>query len=297
MTLLRILPIAMFLLACSPRNDADKQPALAPKAPVQVANVMAVTKPAPDAERPLTGQQRMEQAWMRALFGAAYDAREQQALVDLAIDGASAPHWMTLVASTALPDGRVALVVNAMPWDKDGPDMPGIATEGLLNVYLLRRDGDAWAVDQRHQNLTSMGGMGRIGEVRWVSPGAGKPGFIVTARLFNRGDAYAYSKIYELGNGVRELANLMLSSNNADGCTPERDACWDIEGAIRFAEPPADGYADMLVEFTGKTYRLVDSEAQEPVEQVLKPVSETVRYRFDGKAYAKVSGTNPISDS
>lgn len=296
MTLLRILPMALFLLACSPRDKGNGQPARVGTAPAQVASVKAVTTSAPDARRPLTGQQRMEQAWMRALFGAGYDTREQHALVDLEIDGAAAPHWMTPVASTTLPDGRVALVVNAMPWDKDGPDMPGIAAEGLLNVYLLRRDGDAWTVDERHQNLTSMGGMGRIGEVRWVSLGAGKPGFIVTARLFNRGDAYAYSKIFELGNGVRELANLMLSSNDADGCTPERDECRDIEGSIRFAEP-ADGYADMLVEFTGRTYRLADGAAEEPVEQVLTQIRETVLYRFDGKAYARVSGANPISDS
>jgi hypothetical protein len=297
MILLRILPMAVLLLACSPSGEEHARPARAATPPVQTASVAAVTKPSADTPRPLTEQQRTAHVWMRALFGAAYDATEQHALIDLEIDGAAAPYWMTLVSSTALPDERVALVVNGMPWDKDGPDMPGIATEGLLNVYLLRRDGDAWVVDERHQNLASMGGMGRIGEVRWVSLGAARPGFIVTARLFNRGDAYAYSRIYELGNGVRELANLMLGSNKADGCTPERDACWDIEGSIRFAEPPADGYADMLVEFTGKTYRLLDDAQEEPAEQVLKQVRETVRYRFDGKAYAKVSGANPISDS
>jgi len=140
-----------------------------------------------------------------------------------------------------------------------------------------------------------MGGMGQIGKVRWVSLGIDKPGFILSSHIFNRGDAFTYTKIFELGHGIRELASLMETSNDVDGCTPERDQCRDIEGAIRFDAPPADGYADMLVDFSGRIYRLSDAASDEqPVEHVVKEIRESARYRFDGKAYALVAGTNPI---
>ncbi|WP_312512349.1 hypothetical protein [Massilia sp.] len=267
---------------------------------MQAAKVTVLTKPTTQASRPLSTQERVELAWMRALFGTAYDSRERHALIDLENDGAPARYWMTLVSSTTLPDGRVAVAVNGTPWNEGGIDLPGIATEGLLNVYLLRREGEGeeqtWIVDERHPNLASMGAMGRIGNVHWVSVGPGKPGFIVSSGIFNRGDSNTYARVYELGNGVRELADFTQSANNNDACTPERDKCWDIEGTIRFADAAADGYADLLVGYSGKIYRQLDSAAEEPAEQVLRQIDETVHYRFDGKAYAIVAGTDPIAE-
>lgn len=300
MTFLRILPIAFLLLACSSSDQEQAGPAQAAATPVQAAKATTLTKPTPQASRPLSAQERTELAWMRALFSAAYDSRERHALIDLGTDGAPERYWMTLVSSTALPDGRVAVAVNGTPWSEGGIDLPGIATEGLLNIYLLRPEGEGeqqtWIVDERHQKLASMGAMGRIGKVHWVSLGSGKPGFIVSSGIFNRGDSITYARVYELGNGVRELADFTQGANNNDACTPERDKCWDIEGTVRFADTAADGYADLLVGFHGTIYRQLDTTTEEPAEQVLRQIDETVRYRFDGKAYAPVAGTGPIDE-
>lgn len=300
MTFLRILPTAFLLLACSPADQEQAKPTQTAATPVQAAKVTMVTRPAPQASRPLTAREQVEVAWMRALFGAAYDSHKRHALIDVGTDGAPARYWMTLVSSTTLPDGRIAIAVNGTPWNEGGIDLPGIATEGLLNVYLLRREGEAggetWIVDERHPKLASMGAMGRIGKVHWVSLGPGKPGFVVSSGIFNRGDSNTYAKVYELGNGVRELADFTQSANNNDACTPERDKCWDIEGTIRFADAAPDGYADLLVGYSGKVYRQLDTATEEPAEQAIRQIDETVRYRFDGKAYAPVAGTDPIAE-
>lgn len=235
---------------------------------------------------------------MQAIFAQAYDPQKEEALTELEIDGVREHLLMTLVSATELPDGRIAVVVNGAQADENGADISGHGSPGILNVYLLLRDNGGWKVGERREGLSSLGSMGFIGGVTWVTLGPGKPGFIVASGGTWQGYSISHAEIFELGNGMRYLGSLQQASDNAGACAPETD-CWDIDSAIGFAAPAApDGYADLLVDFKGKHYtvseEVSEDQAGKEVEHLVQAVAQRAVYRFDGKAYVLVSGANPV---
>lgn len=286
--------LGLCLAACTRNDDTAPRQATAPAA--APAATVAAASPAPPAA---VQQNQDRHAWMRAVFGQAYDAGAGHALLKDEQDAAG--HYvMTLEAGQVLPDGRVALVVNGMESDEHGntDEMVYSDAAGILNVYLLQPADGGWAVAERHDHVEALGKRGMIGTVAWISLGAGKPGFTVTSTDGNRGQWFTTSIVYELGHDVRALAWLRVGSDISSACGTEHEVCWDIEGSLRVDTPAtADGYADILVDLRGKRFRVTEAGNGEQVEQLIEPVQQTARYRFDGKTYVLAAGANPADES
>lgn len=243
-----------------------------------------------------TAERQRERSWMRAIFGQAYASEKDEALVQLDVDGAREYHQMALASAGTLPDGRVAVVVNGSPSDQDGNDLAAHGSPGVLNVYVMRASEDGWQVVERHENLSSMGSHGNIGSIDWIIPSAGKAGFIVTSGGTWQGYSIAVANIFELGSPIRELGNLLIGSTNEGACEPGTE-CWDVNGTIRFADRlDADTPPDMLVDFSGKRYRVIENQPDKYSERLDSTIKETARYRFDGKTYVLTEGVNPVPE-
>lgn len=271
----------------APQADTPAAPPVAP-ASAAVAPPVQPTAIARDDQR--------KHAWMTAIFGDAYDREKEQALAELEIDGVLSDLLLTLVSATELPDGRIAIVVNGAQADEHGADISGHASSGILNVYVLGRENDAWAVAERREGLAELGSMGNIGGITWITLGTGKPGFIVSSGGVWQGHWASGADIFELGNGVRNLGSLQEGSGNGGACSPD-DECWEVDSEISVAAPAApDGYADLLVDFKGKRYSYSEDKDGNKVEHLKETIGQRARYRFDGKAYVLSSGTNPVPE-
>lgn len=229
---------------------------------------------------------------MRAVFGDAYNAQSKSALATLSIEGSDAPHAMTPVASTQLPDGRLALIVNGSPAGEDGSDMSAHVSTGVLNVYLLQRDGAQWKVLERHQNVAMLGSSGGIGRVEWVILGPGKPGFIVFNGGIWQGYSISYAAIFELGGKVRSLGSFKQASSSEGACGPTNDECWDVTGDISFAaEPQPSGYSDIVVSFDDKRYTVTEKKTVTwlNTSKVIKKPSSAITLMAKNTSWSAVS--------
>lgn len=278
------LAACLALLAACSRHE--------PPAPVKKTAAPAPAAPVPTAVGPQALDDKRNPEIMRAIFGDHYDTAARSALPAGDDDSDANGMRMTLVAAAVLPDGRVGAIVNGAPADENGNDISVHATGSMLNVYVLRRSGQAWTVAERHENVTELGSSGQMTGARWVTLGPGKTGFIVSSGGIWQGYMISVADVFELGDGVRSLGSFHESGSNDGACGPETDECWDIESRIRFdAAAQQAGYHDILVDFTGKRASLGDDRNAGRIET---PVRQTARYRFGGKTYALVTGTNPV---
>jgi hypothetical protein len=235
------------------------------------------------------------QALMLAIFGGDYDPEAERGLAVIKDEGEDAWFRMTLAGVAELPDGRTIVAVNGSPSNEDGGDEAGHASSGMLNVYVLRRDGAAWKVLARHENVASMGSSGYIGSVKWVSLAQGKPGFIVSSGGVWQGYTVSVADVFEIAEKVRALGGFRESSSSAGACVAGMEDCWDVDSSIRFVDSPHGGaYRDMLVDFKGKHYTVTEGKGGADVEHLKSTVQQTARYHFDGNAYVLVSGANPV---
>lgn len=276
------LAACLALLAACSRHE--------PPAPAKTVTAPPAPAAAPPAPQELDGKRKPE--IMRAIFGDRYNAATGSAIPSADDDSEASGMLMTFVAAATLPDGRVGVVVNGAPADENGNEASGHATAGTLHVYVLRRAGPAWTVAERHENVAELGSSGHMTGARWVAFGPGKTGFIVSSGGIWQGYMISVADVFELGNEVRSLGSFHEAGSNEGACGPETDECWDIESRIRFdAAAQRAGYHDILVDFTGKRASLGGDRNTGHIET---PVRQTARYRFDGKAYALVAGTNPV---
>lgn len=230
---------------------------------------------------------------MRAIFEDAYDPAKERALV---VEGEFRT-LMTLTSGIKLTDGRTVAIVNGVDADEDGNDIGGYATPGTLNVYFLKRSDKGWEVLERREDVAQVGVRGDIGGVEWVTLGPGKQGFILGSGGMWQGYLLATADLFALDDETRHLGAFRTMSDSSGACTAESEDCWSVEADIRFdttAQP--GGYADMLFDYHGKHYRVSEGKDGKQVEHLTSTVKQTARWRFDGKEYVLVSGTDPMPE-
>jgi hypothetical protein len=153
---------------------------------------------------------------MQAIFGKTFNPVKSDGLAVLKDEGVEGYYLMTLVSSHALPDGRVAVVVNGSPSDEQRSDQSHHTSSGILNVYFLQRDGAQWKLVERHESVESIGYSGLIGEVTWVMLAPDKPGFVLSSGSSWQGYALRAASVFDLAGGVRRLGAFSEMSSSAD---------------------------------------------------------------------------------
>lgn len=296
-----LLPVLLpaVLAACS-RHEAPA-PAVQAAVPVAAAPapVKAMSVPQPAAS--LEGQKALVDELMQAVFGDRYQAERGNAVIEMDDGegkGNTKLYAVTAVAVTRLDDGRTVLVANASDSNEAGEDLSAHATSGVLNVYLLTRgSGGPWQVLERHERVDELGSHGSIGSVAWAMVGPGRPGFVVSSGGTWQGDTILGGSVYDLADGVRSLGGYSEHSDNSGTCMPETKDCWDVDGAARFVarEGGQPGpYWDIVVDYTGKHYTISETADDKETEHLKSTIKQAARYRFDGKVYKIVAGSDPV---
>lgn len=289
-----LLILAIFLAACSRQGEhvTDQKVSVAPVTAPSEEKAASVTV------KPKTEQEKHRDELMRAIFQNAYRPERGSALSEIEhAKGKTDKFLMTIVSTVELADKRTVVVANAMPSDDDGNEQFGHGSPGLLNVYFLHRVGGKWEVLERRENIGAMGTNGYIGSVEWIELAPGRPGFILTSGGTWQGYNVGFDEVYDLADGIRSLGGLASHSDNTGACTEQTDECWEVSGTLRFVEgEQPNPYRDILVDFAGKKYTVTEGKDGRVIEHPKASVKETARYRFDGKKYELISGTNPVPD-
>ncbi|WP_317202183.1 hypothetical protein [Janthinobacterium sp.] len=293
MTPLKPLCLLLLCAAASACSQAEA-PAAAPPA------ASATATAAPSADEQLAAQ------LMAAVFGKDYRPGHGDALTALpdSSDRKSiAPYVVTAVAQRVLADGTAVLVANAENADDNGEAESGHASPGLLNVFILKRDGAAWRVLKRHENVDTLGADGHFGEVLWLQLAPGKAGLGILHGDTAQGYTMQQLSLFDLGaETLRDLSNgISVHSDSEGACGPETDKCWDISGAWRFAPARGDSaYQDLLIDFSGHSEAAQADQAAPRGEatraRVRTAVHASARYAYDGKSYQLVEGENVVPE-
>ncbi len=280
-----LLAASVLLAACSGKEDEAHAPSQkkSPQPPAHTAR-------SPDAN------EASHAVLMQAVFGARYNAARGAAVTGLA--GSDEPFVVTAIASTTLPDGRTVLVANADTAGEHGEAMQTHAAPGLLNIYVLKKQGKQWQVLARHENVDELGSGGHIGSASWVHPGKEKTALAIRHGGTWQGQTVAALSLYDVSNGnVRPLTrtSIPIHSDNEGAClsTPP---CWEIDGAWKFdsANPEAE-YDDLVIDFSGEASEPVEGDGDgKNTERTATLRDGRVRYRFDGNQYVLVEGENPV---
>lgn len=294
------LPVAMsmaLLMAGCSRTGAH--------APVPVQAPAPAHAPAPSpAAAPLVAKapapaQPSADALLRAIFADHYQPGAHAGVIHVDDDKLESPFYaVTIAAVTELPDGRTVVVANGSPSDETGESRVHHTSQGLLNVYVLRRDreGGRWQVLERHENVESLGSSALIGDVAWITLAPGRPGFVVASGGNWQGATLYGQAVYALDDGVRSLGVVGGHSDNVGACQPGMDDCWEVDGKLRVADTDTQPgpYRDILADFSGRHYTLTEGADGNNVEQVKTQVHQSARYHFDGKSYVRVEGEEPL---
>ncbi len=288
MNKLVLLGAVMLLAACTQKAEP---PAVGEPASASAAATAVVAKPVVD---PKTA--RMMEL-LRVVYGdkAAHENYLDVELPDVEKRDELSLYRLEPVAMRELPDGRVAVVANAQMVDSNGEAMAYHVTTGLLNAYVLRRDGGKWKVEARHENVASLGSSGSFGEVEWVALGEGKPGFIVHHGGIWQGYSINLISVFDLADGnLHDLAgDVSLSSENEGACGEETSHCWSVEGKWKFEKREGAPYDDLVLRFAGYDEERAEN-APETEARKRKDVTGMARYKFDGGRYVLVEGENIV---
>ena len=288
-------------------------PATAP-ADTPAADAPAV---APKTEEMKTPEARardskLEATMMRAIFGKSYRADSDDALADLPDPDSKEKnadklsYVVSAVSHKLLPDGRAILVANAETANNEGTAESAHASPGLLNVFYLAPKGkpgdESWQVVKRMENIDSLGSSGQLGEVHWVTLGAGKQGMVIRHGYTGQGYTITQLALFELGEDkVTSLeGGIELHSDNGGACGPETEECWMVDGSWHFAAARDGGaYDDLLIDFKGVREKIKPGAAVKPDQdppRTTTPITGHARYAFDGKKYKLVEGKNIVPE-
>jgi hypothetical protein len=290
MNKLVLLCVTLALTACAEKAEPPMigEPA---SASASAAAVAAEAKPAVSAKTA-----RMMEL-LRAVYGdkAAHEDYLDVELPNEEERNVMGDYRLEPVAMHELPDGRVAVVANAQMLDTSGATIDSHATSGLLSAYLLRKDGEKWKVEARHENIAALGSNGRFGKVEWVTLGQGKPGFIVQHGGTWQGSSIRLMSVFDLTDGaMHDLAGeLSLASDNEGDCGDYRAHCWSVKGEWQFEKREGAAYDDLVLRFTGYDESRTEEAAETEVPK-RNEVKGIARYKFDGGRYVLVEGENIV---
>lgn len=257
-------------------------------------------------------------ALMQQVFGTRYDAQQDRALVEQSNPDQGNVRTTFLVRGEDwkdMQDGRVLVVAVAVPLESQSvPEDFQVAEElahgvSYLNVYLLQRNGAEWQVTRREEGAFRISG--RLDLAAWVDLGFGRPGLAIRTQVFGQGVLETHLDILDVsGESAHQLTDSIAieqetSACGEDGCSVSASESW---------QPPRDKnhYPGLVLAFKGTLpSRMPEPDSASEVDAVgaggsgadalpavpaARAVNATAVYRFDGKRYILVRGTNPVVD-
>lgn len=282
-----LLAMAAAATACQRSEERNPSPSAATPAAAQPAAQSSVKL---DPE-----MQRMMEL-LRVVYGARGAGSGDHVLADLPdyglVNEKSSYRIMPLTMRELGPD-RVALVANA---NAANDVSPSHGQPGLLNVYLLRKQGGKWTEERRFENVAEMGSWGNLGSVDWVELGAGRPGFVVLSGGTWQGTTITNMALFDLADPrLRDLATKigLVESDNEGDCDERRHYCWNVEGKWRFERHAQQAYDDLVFEFGGFEEARPEDSA-ETVQRQRSPVGGSARYAFQGGEYVLAGGKHAV---
>lgn len=306
MKMKKLLPLAAALILCACDKQEGEPAAAAPATAdaaateVAVAEAVVTVEAARPQKAPVDPAVLRMMELLRAVYegdvaGETYVEAEMQDPNDRSIKDV---FHLEPVAMHELADGSVALVANALKFDKDGRVITGHATRGMLSFYVMRKEDGKWVVEKRHENIAALGSNGAFSEVKWVTLGEGKPGFVVEHGGSWMGSTIAWLSVFDLTDGsLHDLTgeSLSLYSDNDVECTDDSSRCWQVGGEWQFEKREGSGHDDLVLRFSGfKEGRA--TKAPDKAARQRETVTGMARYQFDGRRYVLVEGKNIVPE-
>ncbi|MEN9867167.1 MAG: hypothetical protein RL748_2757 [Pseudomonadota bacterium] len=285
------------IVGCSqqaaPASSQATSAAASAQAAAQAATPAQSGATASKIDKPLQAQ------LMALIFGTKYRSASGDALAtlpDINERQKMEEYVLTPESWHALPDGGIAMVANAQLPSADGPSH---GQPGLLNVYLLRKNGEQWQVQKRFENLAELGSNGVFGEVEWLNLAPGKPGFLVHHGWTGQGQTISGFSVFALGQDqVQALTPQGINdhTDNDGDCLEDTDQCWNLDGKWRLDQARNNApYQDIIIDYQGEQSTRAapgsgNSAASTSVARNTVKVSGHARYGFDGKQYRLIEG-------
>lgn len=314
----RSIPLTSLLLCALLCACREQRPAAIPAAPAVAASASAkpaasappVSEAVPAAPELTPEQREAEAAGMRervvlmqAIFGGKFNPVHNAATMQLSVPDEAGMDVYTIepVAHTFLPNGDAALVANALRGER-GPDDNRIRAEGgLLNIFILRKTDERWALLKHHPNIARMGSWETIGRARFMQLAPGKPGLAMLHGFAAMEYAHRQLSLFDLtADPVRSLTGDGITIYfSTSGCVPEEETiCSDIVAGWRFALPAAQAdYNDLVLTFVGQDDSKKEARRKGREGPVLASditsLNGSARYAYNGKTYVLVEGKNP----
>jgi hypothetical protein len=263
-----------------------------------VASQASSMTPKQDADRvaAMSADEKLRDELMQIVFADKYRQDQQFAIADMPNANERTQkesYRIEAVEHKQLADGRMILLTNSQMHDEDEQIVSGHANAGLLSLFVLTKNGNAWQVAQRYENMAGLGSNGTFGPVEWLALGSGKPGLAVHSPYTGQGQTVDGIALFYLGaNKIQQLGSetIPLQSDNDGACLDETEKCWHVEGKYRFAAGDSPlGFDDLVLDFTGEETTLSARKGHARVKQALKG---SARYRFDGKEFILLEGEN-----
>lgn len=306
MKMKKLLPLAAALILCACDKQGGEQAAAAPATADAVATAVAVADALVTVEAATPQKEPVDPAVLRMMellravyegdvAGETYVEAEMQDPKDRSIKDV---FHLEPVAMHELADGSVALVANAQEIDKSGRVITGHVRRGLLSFYVMRKEAGKWLVEKRHENIASLGSNGTFSEVKWVTLGEGKPGFVVEHGGSWMGSTIAWLSVLDLTDGsLHDLTghSVSLYSDNEVECTDDRSRCWRVSGKWEFEKREGSGHDDLVLRFTGFN-EVRPAKAPDTAARQRETVTGMARYQFDGQRYVLVEGKNIVPE-
>jgi len=283
-----LLAMAVVTTACQRSKETSPSPDMPVKTPPAAPQVIAAAPAAPaDPE-----EQRMLDL-LHAIYGIAANAPLIVDLPDFDNRSETGSYRLTPLDMHEIGPDRVALVASA---NNANDDNPSHGQPGLLNAYVLQKQGEKWKVERRFENAAAMGTWGNLGSVAWVELGPGRPGFAIEWGGTWQGITVGYMALFDLGDPkLRDMAKDIspASSDNEGDCDERRHRCWNVVGKWRFERKAQQDYDDLVFDFSGYTESRPEDSA-ETVARKRTQVSNSARYTFRDGEYVLASGEHSV---
>jgi len=278
-----LLAMAVLTTACQRSKEAPPSPVVQVKTPAAAPEAAAADSAPQDPD-----ELRMLEL-LHAIYGTPLKGPVITELPDPDKRSEKGSYRITPIDMHEIGPGRVALVASA---NYANDDNPSHGQPGLLNAYILQKQGDKWKVERRFENVAAMGTFGYLGSVAWVELGEGRPGFAIEWGGTWQGISVGYFSLFDLTDPkLRDLATKVgvARSDNEGDCGEHRDRCWNVEGKWRLERTAQQTYDDLVFDFSGYTESRPEN-SDETVARSRTVVNNTARYAFRDGEYVLASG-------
>ena len=200
-----------------------------------------------------------------------------------------------------LDETHAVMLTEAVETDANGSPLGSHADGAWLGAYFFSRSAAGWTLNSRIDGFDYQGFMGSVGNTSVARIAPQRFALILENGSCWQGFCGTWLTIFELGKSsvqtlVKSVPLQASNEGSSEACgsmlasKPSTEkvsyGCFDVTGKFSLALGSNELPGDLRIVFSGNSQ--VDSDAP------LRPVQETLVYRYGQQGYKLISGRNPV---